>query len=715
LVKRFVGSVRSAASRAQEYLGWVGVVLVFAAALLLVAVLVGWADAVVSSISIVGLLLLGLAALITFGAIKGGGNLRIVPVANLVGGPQKEAMDRLAAAMPDALHAEIRRIDTLRRLVLEPEIDVLTRQGATRLPKMSGARFEVERSGPDSSGTGRGRAYQRITVTSGTVAQTGYTDVGSVEVAGFTLPIGGLLNLAARSTRRAIVGRLAPSDDGVLAILQFPGGGGRVEAARTSAQLAEAQLVDSLAHELACRLLWDRDRTERTGSVDWRSFGLLIDGLEALASYESSRRVSELDIAEARFMACITDRPAFAAAAHNLGTVHNVRSTLAKRAGRGAEADQLQDAAIAMWERAASIDQVGTESLIRLIEVAIDSERPRRAVEYSRRLQARTPKDPRVLHWIGRGLLYGAVSPALDRMTWNEGLDHLARSRFQLEESARLVRANSPVRRRTDELLAVINLREAQARELTDERDAARARFERSHQIDPDNPDASRGVARLSADRDIGRSILTSTLRRHPENPDVLRDAIEFELNERDRYVDPWFLTNFEPYSARSWLLAAETARSDGDIEAAIGLAGLALALDPFNLEPYYYLRDYRRVVADAVSDVGELTAAVDAYEAVLGILRPDRSFDDVAPELATMATNSSPNGDPFGSQLAGWGVGVRRRGRRRTAGRDSASGRNRRRSTDARGNLRGPSGRWGLRINRRFWAGRADPSGGAR
>lgn len=168
-------------------------------------------------------------------------------------------------------------------------------------------------------------AFQTGTTASGTEGDVP-TEAGTIDVGPLRLPIGVLLNLAARVLQRTLRGCGLESADGITVVAVRSGRRGHkwtVHMATWPGCPLEA-LGAELARELAPAIVWDIRGSSANGA-DARSFRHLVDGLECYDRFLREGNLEELDCAERSFSLALLVSPRFAAAYHNLGVVQSQR------------------------------------------------------------------------------------------------------------------------------------------------------------------------------------------------------------------------------------------------------------------------------------------------------------------------------------------------------------------------------------------------------
>ena len=178
----------------------VGVVpLALAAAGLVVLVILGELDRVWHAWSVIDLIALGAACVLAAACWRERRVYRILPFRNLVpaGAPAHDEVERIVSGFTVQLGLEIQRI--MRLLEEDPlgePTDVVSAE-----PKL----------GVTVQSTKSRVAFKTPITESGTRGDLPTTEVGTIEVGPLKLPIGVLLNLAARLVRRALRGEILES------------------------------------------------------------------------------------------------------------------------------------------------------------------------------------------------------------------------------------------------------------------------------------------------------------------------------------------------------------------------------------------------------------------------------------------------------------------------------------------------------------------------
>lgn len=649
------------------------VVRLATAAVLLLAVATGVVEAVAGSLSGAEFLVLGLAVVAVLGVWGARRSARILPFANLVGTAESKRFEALAAGFAQNLDLEIGRILRLRESS-SPDSETAGLDNAG--PKLGQTPIRSKRTA-DFKGT---------TVISGTESAIGETQVGSVDVGPLRLPLGSLLNVAARALGRAISGSILAGPHHVRVVAAYSGRPRHKWQAERELTPEESPVGQTreLARELAYQIVWDLGGSTST-EADWRSFGHVIDGIEHFERFRRGGEPADLDLAESIFLAAIARSPRFAAAYHNLAVVHaeRARDGLANEAGEASSGST----ALALWQRAVELDPKFADPHLHLARVAyelgdldtsIDS--AKKAIHLSERGGGSCAASR---YWLGQALLIRAQKgePAMAQAAVREL--HMAEGQLvELRHNLRLGEGTHAQLRAVEGELARIARARGEAHELLASAVGAPPQ-PAADGLGPKNPGAAghlreaekafRSAVELQPEQSGGHADLGAFLARHGRE-----DAAEEELVEALR-LDPrnadavWALGEmlassddpdshhaaalafrvslaFEPRDPDPWVMLARYAESRNQIKDAVTLTTMAATLRPSDPQIYDQLAGLwaHRVTADGLAAeerVQTYTHLRQALEEALAEGGPGNEFRRVDDLLAALPVSEEGTG----------------------------------------------------------------------
>lgn len=367
-------------------------VRLLAAALLVLVVATGLAESLARNLSGVEVLILGFALVVALTVLWARRSPRIFPFGNLVRGAASGAYESLAAGFAVNLDLEIRRINRLRGETSTSEVSNLDSPGLGL--------------GETPSRSRHGSQFKDTAVASGTDQEIGEVEVGSLDVGPLRLPIGRLLNFAARAVGRAVSGSVLAGPSHVRVVAAYSGRPKyKWEAER---ELAFGEDPDAhareLARELAYQIVWDLDGST-SAEADWRSFGQVIDGIEHFGNYRARGEPSDLANAQSSFLAAIVISPHFGAAYHDLAVTIADRepSDLPMKDG------SFVGTAPNLWRRAVELNPRLAAAHVRLAHMALEAGDIKPAIDAASAAVTLAEQDRKpcaaARYWLGSALL----------------------------------------------------------------------------------------------------------------------------------------------------------------------------------------------------------------------------------------------------------------------------------------------------------------------
>lgn len=610
----------------------VGVVpLALAAAGLVVLVILGELDRVWHAWSVIDLIALGAACVLAAACWRERRVYRILPFRNLVpaGAPAHDEVERIVSGFTVQLGLEIQRI--MRLLEEDPlgePTDVVSAE-----PKL----------GVTVQSTKSRVAFKTPITESGTRGDLPTTEVGTIEVGPLKLPIGVLLNLAARLVRRALRGEILESADGVTVVAVCSGRRGRKwtvhGAPRTGCPLHA--VGTELACELAHRIVWDTHGSS-VGDADARSFRHLVNGLEHYDRFLREGELEDLDRAERSFARAVILSPRFAAGYHNLGVVQSQRVRISSDLGLPV-AETASHTEANMWLKAVQLDPTLAVARLQLAIHTLEDQNPAdEAVEWARSA-VELPLPPGSLkavahYWLGtslreQGARSGDSSKIIEaleqlRTAELELLDLRARQLVSGVDESRL----GPVLERLSRVLieqSACQLELANQQGLTKKASSRRRRsaherhkhdaerlLDRAQSWSPRLADifVQRGNLQVALERpDSAFEAFLAALRLNPLKAEAIGAVGRIFAGANDPAGDTYeaaavvfrISLSLNPRNAEPWMMLAHYARYQHKLAEAFALAGMALVLNPLDPGTYDVLADLCQQSAAADSTTG--------------------------------------------------------------------------------------------------------------
>jgi tetratricopeptide (TPR) repeat protein/HAMP domain-containing protein len=647
----------------------VGVVpLVLAAAGLVVLVFLGVLDRMWHAWSVIDLIALGAACALAAACWRERRVYRILPFRNLIpaGAPAHDEVERIVSGFTVQLGLEIQRI--MRLLEEDPlgePTDVVSaepKRGVTVQPTKSRVAFKTP-----------------ITE-SGTRGDLPTAEVGTIEVGPLKLPIGVLLNLAARLVRRALRGAILESANGVTVVAVCSGRRGKKwtvhGAPRTGCPLHA--VGTELACELAHRIVWDTHGSS-VGDADARSFRHLVNGLEHYDHFLREGKLEDLDRAERSFARAVILSPRFAAGYHNLGVVQSQRVRISSDLDLPV-AETASHTETNMWLKAVQLDPTLAVARLQLAIHTLEDQNPAdEAVEWARSA-VELPLPPGSLkavahYWLGISLREqgagsgdgGKIIDALEQLRTAELelLDVRARQLVSgvdesgldpvLERLSRVLMDQSACQQELANQQKLAKTASSGRRRSAHERYKREAErlLDRAQSWSPRLADifVQRGNLQVSLERpDSACEAFLAALRLNPLNAEAIGAVGQIFASADDPAGDTYeaaavvfrISLSLDPTNAEPWMMLAHYARYQHKLTEALALAGMALVLNPLDPGTYDVLADLCQQSAAADSATGP-SVIEPIYRKLADLARGGHAAEPAASHEETTHTDDEP------------------------------------------------------------------------
>jgi tetratricopeptide (TPR) repeat protein len=649
----------------------VGVVpLALAAAGLVALVFLGVLDRMWHAWSVIDLIALCAAGILAAACWRERRVYRILPFRNLVpaGAPAHDEVERIVSSFTVQLGLEIQRI--IRLLEEDPlgePTDVVSAE---------------PRRGVTVQSTKSRVAFKTPITESGTRGDLPTAEVGTIEVGPLRLPIGVLLNLAARLVRRALRGAILESADGVTVVAACSGSRGKKwtvrGAPRTDCPLHA--VGTELACELAHRIVWDTHGSS-VGGADARSFRHLVNGLEHYDHFLREGKLEDLDRAERSFARAVILSPRFAAGYHNLGVVQSQRVRISSDLGLPV-AETASDTEANMWLKAVQLDPTLAVARLQLAIHALEDEDPPvdEAVEWAR-TAVELPLPPGSLnavahYWLGISLREqgagsgdsGKIIEALGelRTAGLELLDVRARQLISGVDESGL----GPVLER---LSRVLMEQSACHQELANQQELAKqassGRHRSAHERHKQEAERLLDRAKFWSPRlvdifvqrgnlqvalkhpDIAAKAFLTALQLDPLNAEAIGAVGRIFASADDPAGDTYeaaadvfrISLSLDPTNAEPWLMLAHYTRYQHELDEALALAGMALVLNPLDSGTYDVLADLCQQAAAAADSTTGPSAIEPIYRKLADLARRAHTGEPAASHERTTHTDDEP------------------------------------------------------------------------
>ena len=293
---------------------------------LVLAVVLGVADVWLGRVSWPSILVLSLAAMALVAVFREKRTARILPFGNLV---QDDAgrLSGISSGFAELLDAEIRRII---RLQAERRSTQPLPPGAVERGETPGRRLQF------STGTHSG-------------FDTAVSSA-SLSVGPLNLPLGGMAIWLSKVVGRAISGSVVAEGPRVRLNIAWSGRPNRKWIVEGDDESGERSTRE-MAREAAARIIWDIEGSTKA-NADWRSFALVIDGLESMERFTETGRLGDLDRAEENLRRAVILSPDYAIAFYNLGLALEARFQYSKDQDDPADAVEHIRSIEYTWEQA---------------------------------------------------------------------------------------------------------------------------------------------------------------------------------------------------------------------------------------------------------------------------------------------------------------------------------------------------------------------------
>jgi tetratricopeptide (TPR) repeat protein len=565
----------------------------------------------------------------------------ILPFRNLTGDP---AFDALANGFAERLELEVRRINRLRT-----EAAPFQYEGINAPARSPGITPGVTRAGGLETASGIG-------------AEGAFGDVGTLGMAGISVPLGALMRGLSRTP--TISGGVLEVDGQLRLVGDYTGKVRKKWEVYAEDLLDESdrdQALAALARQLAYRMVWDT-HGEPSSGADWRSFRELIEGLDHYERYLRDRLLGHLELAEQRLLAAVAISPRFASAYYNLGVIHEERARAQRLLGHDrAEQEMAGVMSVAMewYQRALALDPGMTEARIQLARRYFERGELDQAME-SARLAVTIARSKGVAcatgwHWLGRCLASDAERSG-SAARWRQAI---AAYRSAERDYRLLARRPMSADELADRPLAAVLVEVARHRGEAyllkrQDRPACRA-FRQAIRHQPHSSVAHIRLGRvLTAMRrfDDAWSELAEAVRLDPTSSEAVWALGEWFRDVgclRTARAALSFAVSMNPRDPQAWRLRAGL---DGDNATdRLAMAGLALALQPLNPASYQLLATLHRTNGTALFSAD----AASTYEEIAEVLR---SESNLGIWLGDQCSGDSPGSSAIRERICRWCLG---------------------------------------------------------